>query len=187
MLCSNMLDGVPLLGTPQCETLLLHQEELREDEYSESRAEELALSVSRDVMGDIGSTVNNGIITLYSDRRLLDLSHWSLYKYRDVKSQRCAPEMKIIIYINYTLIFLMVFYGATMSVSEKCWALDGVAQWVEHWPANQKVAGLIPGQGTCLGCRPGPQWGGGCERQLINVSLTLMFFSFFFPPPFSSL
>ena len=23
-------------------------------------------------------------------------------------------------------------------------ALAGVAQWIEHWPANQRVAGLIP-------------------------------------------
>ena len=35
--------------------------------------------------------------------------------------------------------------------------LAGVAQWIEHGPANQRVAGLIPSQGTCLGVRPGPQ------------------------------
>ena len=35
-------------------------------------------------------------------------------------------------------------------------ALAGVAQWTESLPANKKVAGLIPGQGTCLGCRPDP-------------------------------
>ena len=29
--------------------------------------------------------------------------------------------------------------------------------WFEHWPANQRVTGLIPSLGTCLGCRPGPQ------------------------------
>ena len=28
-------------------------------------------------------------------------------------------------------------------------ALTGVAQLVEHRPTKQKVAGLIPGQGTC--------------------------------------
>ena len=42
-------------------------------------------------------------------------------------------------------------------------ALDGVANWIEHWPENSKVAGSIPSQGTCLGCRPGPQWGGAQE------------------------
>ena len=36
-------------------------------------------------------------------------------------------------------------------------ALAGVAQWIEHGPKNQRVTGLIPSQGTCLGCRPGPQ------------------------------
>ena len=35
-------------------------------------------------------------------------------------------------------------------------ALTGVAQWVGHHPTKQEVAGSIPGQGTCLGHRPGP-------------------------------
>ena len=34
-------------------------------------------------------------------------------------------------------------------------ALAGVAQWTEHRPANQGVAGLIPGQEACLGFGPG--------------------------------
>ena len=51
-------------------------------------------------------------------------------------------------------------------------ALPRVAQWIERQPANQRVTGLIPGQGTCLGCRPGP-WG-VCERQPhSDVSLPL--------------
>ena len=36
-------------------------------------------------------------------------------------------------------------------------ALAGIAQWIEHGPVNQTVAGLVPSQGTCQGCRPGPQ------------------------------
>ena len=36
-------------------------------------------------------------------------------------------------------------------------ALAGVAQWIERQPVNQRVTTLIPSQGTCLGCRPGPQ------------------------------
>ena len=36
-------------------------------------------------------------------------------------------------------------------------ALAGVAQWIECQPMNQRVAGSIPSQGKCLGCRPGPQ------------------------------
>ena len=37
------------------------------------------------------------------------------------------------------------------------WALAEVAQWIEYWPANQRVAGSIPSQGACLGCGPGLQ------------------------------
>ena len=48
---------------------------------------------------------------------------------------------------------------------------EGVAQWLEHWPVNQKVTSSIPSQGTCLGCGPRPQLGVS-ERQPINVSLT---------------
>ena len=33
--------------------------------------------------------------------------------------------------------------------------LTGVAKGIEHWRANLKVTSSIPGQGTCLGCRPG--------------------------------
>ena len=36
-------------------------------------------------------------------------------------------------------------------------ALAGAAQWIEHWPANQRVTCSISDQGTCLGCGPGPQ------------------------------
>ena len=57
-------------------------------------------------------------------------------------------------------------------------ALAGVAQWVEHWPVNTKVTGSIPGQGTSLGCVPGPQLRVR-ERQPIDV---LSFsFSFLYP------
>ena len=36
-------------------------------------------------------------------------------------------------------------------------ALACLAQWIECWPVNQRVAGSIPSQGTCLGRRPGPR------------------------------
>ena len=51
-------------------------------------------------------------------------------------------------------------------------ALAGVAQWIEHRPANWKAASWIPSQGTHLGCGPGPQLG-VCERQPIDISLSL--------------
>ena len=60
-------------------------------------------------------------------------------------------------------------------------ALAGVAQWIECRPANQRVAGLILSQGTCLDCWPGAQQG-ACERQPhLDVCLPLVL------PPFSSL
>ena len=49
-------------------------------------------------------------------------------------------------------------------------ALAAVAPWIELQPAKQRVAGLIPSHGTCLGCGPGPQLG-VCEKQPIQVSL----------------
>ena len=55
-------------------------------------------------------------------------------------------------------------------------ALAGVAQWIEHRPVNREAAGLIPSQGTLLGCGPGPLLG-LCERQPIDVSLTQGCFS----------
>ena len=52
-------------------------------------------------------------------------------------------------------------------------AVAGVAQCIECLPVNQRVTALIPSQGTCLGCRPGP-WLGACERQPhTDVSLPL--------------
>ena len=52
-----------------------------------------------------------------------------------------------------------------------------MTQWVGHRPTNQKAAGSNPGQGTCLGCGPGPLLGGMQEAtnemflSHINVSL----------------
>ena len=58
--------------------------------------------------------------------------------------------------------------------------LAGEAQWIEGGPENQRVAGSIPSQGTCLGCGPGAQLG-VCKRQPhIDVSLSLLL-----PPYFS--
>ena len=65
-------------------------------------------------------------------------------------------------------------------------ALTYVAQLIGHHPAKQKVTGLIPSQGTCLGCRFNlPGWG-AYERQPINVSLSCFLSpSFFLPYPLS--
>ena len=58
-------------------------------------------------------------------------------------------------------------------------ALAGEAQWFECQPANVKVAGLIPSQGTCLGYDQVSSWV-GCERQPMFLSL-----SFSLPSPLS--
>ena len=52
------------------------------------------------------------------------------------------------------------------------WALGGVGQWIECRPANLKLTGWIPGQGTCLDCRPGPHLG-ACGRPTVDVSFPL--------------
>ena len=60
-------------------------------------------------------------------------------------------------------------------------ALAGVAQWTGCQPADQKATGLIPSQGTRLGCKPGP-WLGVWERQLIDLSLSHWSFPPSLPP-----
>ena len=70
--------------------------------------------------------------------------------------------------------------SVSICTSAKCAsALAGVAQWIECWPANQRVTGSILSQETCLGCRPGPQCG-VCERQP-HVDVSLTFFLLPFP------
>ena len=54
---------------------------------------------------------------------------------------------------------------------KKVLALAGVAQWIERRPTNQRVTGLVPSQGTCLGCGPGPQLGARKRQPHIDVSL----------------
>ena len=63
-------------------------------------------------------------------------------------------------------------------MAEKKGSLAGVAQWIECRPANQRVSGLIPSQGTCLGCGPGPQWGMFKRQHIDFLSV-----SFFFTSP----
>ena len=57
-------------------------------------------------------------------------------------------------------------------------ALAGVAQWIELWPANQRVTSSIPSQGTCLGCRTGSGWRARDRQPHIDISLPLLLSSF---------
>ena len=70
--------------------------------------------------------------------------------------------------------------GVTPQCQRAEMALAGVAQWIGHGPVKQRVTGSIPSQGTCLSCRPGPQWGTHERQPHTDVSLP------FFLPPFPS-
>ena len=62
---------------------------------------------------------------------------------------RCKNgPIKLVFYLLFTLHLL------PMLLKVLHLALAGVAQWIVCLPANQRVVGSIPGQGTCLGCRP---------------------------------
>ena len=56
--------------------------------------------------------------------------------------------------------------------------LAGVAQWIEHRPANQRVTGLIPSWDTGLGCGPGSRCGAWERQPHIDVSLPLFLLPF---------
>ena len=53
-------------------------------------------------------------------------------------------------------------------------ALAGVAQWIEHWPANQRVNSLIPIRAHAWGAGQVP------SRGHARGNHTLMFLSLFF-------
>ena len=71
---------------------------------------------------------------------------------------------------------IIPFAIATRKISQ-----DGVDQWIEHWPANQRVSDLISSYGICLGCRQGPQHEALKRQPRTDISLSL------FLPPFPSL
>ena len=51
--------------------------------------------------------------------------------------------------------------------------MAGVAQWIEFRPENKRVTGLIPTQGTCLGCGPGAQLGTRKRQPFSHTSMLL--------------
>ena len=68
----------------------------------------------------------------------------------------------------------------TLTLRVVKWALTDVAQLVGCHPVKWKVTGLIPGQGTCLGCRFGPP--SGRVQEATNQS-TFLSLSFSLPSP----
>ncbi|KAF6120073.1 hypothetical protein HJG60_010399 [Phyllostomus discolor] len=89
---------------------------------------------------------------------------------RFVKPHECSQYL----YFNennhriYSLVATFIYFSYQNTVA-------GGGQWIECRPAKQRVAGLIPSQGTGLGCGPGPQWGACVGKPHIVVSF----------PPFS--
>ena len=92
----------------------------------------------------------------------------------------CAP-VSVSVFLCVSVSVHVYSPSASQSSSKTREGPAGVAQWIERRPANQGVAGLIPSQGTCLGCGPGPQWGPYERQPHMDVSLP------FFLPPFPSL
>ena len=72
-----------------------------------------------------------------------------------VFSQRMKIILCIFIFVTFRDYFCCCHYYFVIRIG----SLAGVAQWIECWPENQKAAGLIPSQGTCLGWGPVPSWG----------------------------
>ena len=65
-----------------------------------------------------------------------------------------------IIKYAYSILPNWTSLGHRCSASLKAfYSLAGVAQWLECPPANQRVTGSIPGQGTCLGLGRSPVGG----------------------------
>ena len=131
---------------------------------------------------------------------------WSLFRREKRTSvcggggvERCAhstlswpPRVSTVTYLfyhlhNLTLPLLLIHLHFPILTSShnyfkvKFISLAGVAQWIEPWPVNQKVASSIPTHGTCLGCGA-RSLVGACERQQMNISLACWCFSPSLPP-----
>ena len=83
--------------------------------------------------------------------------------------------LRLSLWLGFPSAFLLTMLSLK---KKKNLVLAGVAQWTEHWPVNQRVAGLIPSWHIPgLGARSPA--GGMCERQLpIDVSLPLFLLPF---------
>ena len=73
---------------------------------------------------------------------------------------------------DHFLFIFMVIPNNDFNLKKRI-ALADVAQWIECWPVNQRGTGLIPRQGTCLGCGPGPHWELREKQLHIDDSLSL--------------
>ena len=105
-------------------------------------------------------------------RQLVQDSPWSPVCVRDP----CAEMAARLCFVCVCLFVLFRFLRFYL------FSLAGMAQWIEHWHANQKAASSIPGHSPCLGCRPDLQLG-AFKRQLIShIAIPLPLFLLPFPP-----
>ena len=74
---------------------------------------------------------------------------------------------------------LFIFQGKSHVRYLLARVLAGLAQWIEHQPANLKAAGSVPRQGACQDCGPGPR--SGVYLSHMDVSLHSLSFSLPFP------
>ena len=110
-------------------------------------------------------------IHVYTHKFMIYKYTYRIYNRQHVTLDLIIPNIFIISNILKQKRISKILYITYLKSTRQ--ALTGVAQWIEHQPVNQRVTGLIPSQGTCLGCRPGPQQG-VCKRQPhIDVSLSL--------------
>ena len=84
-------------------------------------------------------------------------------------------------YIKTWYMHTIKYYSALKN--KKSW-LTSVAQLVRHSLTKWKVTGLIPSQGTFLGCLVGP-WSGHVRRQSMDVSLLHQCLSHSLSPSFT--
>ena len=89
-----------------------------------------------------------------------------IYKRRKIKTwyKHAFSVSEVVSMMNYLSLerdwqWDITFYplGSLYFFKNKTINLTGVAQWIECGLTNQRDASSIPSQGTCLGCRPGPQ------------------------------
>ena len=90
-----------------------------------------------------------------------------------------TPKLLVLLKSNMSIFYLVYYSLGVLLKAIDCPGWCGSVDWAlacepqGHW--------LIPSQGTCLGCGPGPQLG-AYERQQIYVSLTHLFLSLFLSP-----
>ena len=83
----------------------------------------------------------------------------------------CTSQDRTVHFLTYTVV--ICFHDTKKWYLSPGWSTS--VDWA--WAANQRVAGLIPSQGTWLGCRPGPPYGVHKRQPHIDISLPLSFSS----------